>query len=194
MRRSSVLHLPVPPVPARRILHLCGEVSHSETVILAESLLALNRESDNPILLVLDSSGGSATGAHTLTAALGLCKVPLVGLVITRAYSAGFEILQGCDLRLALPSSSLGAHFSHLRSGMSHLTNATDAKALADHHARILAFKQAGWKLQVASLSARSGLDPDQVETLLKREPVLSAAEALELGFIDAIVGHSPST
>ena len=183
MRRFSL-----PFVAPGRILSLVGPVTIDRCTLLADSVRRLDREGTSPILLVVDTIGGSSIGAQIVAAVISFCRSPTIGLVISRAASAGFTVLQACDLRLALATSYVMTHYTNLRDPETPITNARSIDSLQDWMQMRMSFRKAMWTRQEESLCRLTGLDPERIKEMLGRDRDVSAMEAFQLGFIDGIV------
>lgn len=67
-------------------------------------------EKRQPILLIIDSCGGSLSDAFTIIDSIKNSKTPIIGICIGSAYSAGFFILISCHKRYAYPHASFLFH------------------------------------------------------------------------------------
>lgn len=114
--------------------------------------------------------------------------MPTIGLVFTRAASAGFTILQACDLRLALSSSSLHTHFSYIPGSAETLTDATHVEAFVSWKESRLRVLRSHWERSVEAFSRRTGLAPEQARAVLERNRLMPAHEAFACGCLDGIV------
>jgi len=170
-----------------RVIDIVGEVTRESSRAIADRLWTLQSVSRSPIVLVIDSRGGSGDGARLVGSALKLCTAPTVGLVATRAYSAAFMMLQACRSRLALRSSRVGTHFSYVLSNQ-ELRQPSHAIAYDGLMRTRQALQADVWEQEIAALAKRSGLTEQAVRVVLQESRILSAMEALDRGFIDEIV------
>ncbi len=177
----------LPIIEPGRVLSCIGAVRWYRTSPLADELLRLGRIADKPILLVIDSPGGDSNAADALHTVINLIQAPVIGLVATRACSAGCEILQACRVRLAFPSSALLVHFSSITS-TEPLTQANaDARNVFSQQRR--AAQEVQWATEVRTLAKRTGMELEAARQLLTEDRILPAREALALGLLDGIVG-----
>lgn len=177
----------IPIVLPGRMLRLIGSVRPENGLPVARDLMMLNRESRQTILLVIDTTGGYGRTARAITTAIALSRAHVVGLVLTRALSAGFVVLQACHSRFALPASTLGVHHSYIE-GPQMLHSAEHAEAFADLIGRQANAQAEVWQAETAGLAARTGLAVEEAAALMKQAPRLSAREALEYGMLDGIL------
>jgi len=186
---TSPRRLPLPYVFPDRIFSLTGRILHDGgCVAIANSVRAQDEAAAEPILITIDCPGGVGREADLLATIIRFCRSPTIGLVITRAYSAGFNILQACDLRMALQSSSLLAHHGSVPASTQALNSASHAEAFVKWKTNALEYQQAAWDKKTEVLSSRTGLDPERVSRLLRQDRVLKPIEAFELGFLDAVI------
>jgi ATP-dependent protease ClpP protease subunit len=185
---GGVQAVAIPAVRPERILRLIGGVDAGTCQSLAKDVARLGQESGEPMLLLIDSHGGGARAARTLITVLQLLPDAVTGLVLTRALSSAFEVLQACSPRLAFDSSRLGTHHSYLQ-GPTSFTDSIHARAYQDLVERDLKAQAEVWQREARLLAARTGLPPDEAAALLRQERILTAPEALSLGLLDGIVG-----
>lgn len=154
-------------------------------------LLDWERESGEPVLVLIDSSGGVEIGGRALTEALRLMTCPTIGLVIGRAYSGACEILQGCQLRLATTHARLLVH--HATGEMTFkLRYGSDADWIRDVVGQKKAKMESTAVAVATRLVHRTGRSIEEIQTLLKQDRILSALEAIALGMLDAVVSDEP--
>jgi ATP-dependent Clp protease, protease subunit len=171
-----------------RVLGLTGPVDMPGCTAIARRLIKLGEDSDDPVLLLIDTGGGKAFAGDLLVGVIRLNFVPVTGLALTLAASAGFNILQSCSRRLALPSSRLGLHYSSLDFNTRFQRQ---SELLA--YAEFMATKWGGREgRQEDFIARRTGLERQAVADLLDRDPLLTAPVALQLGLIDGIVRGAP--
>jgi ATP-dependent protease ClpP protease subunit len=171
-----------------RVLGLTGPVDMPKCTAIARKLIELSQTADEPVLLMIDTGGGQVHAANLLGGVIRLNLVPVTGLALTLTASAGFDILQSCSRRLALPASRLGLHYGSL-SFNRRFDRQSDMIAYAELAATRWAAREGR---QEDFIARRTGLGRQAVAELLGRDPLLTAPVALELGLIDGIVEGAP--
>jgi ATP-dependent protease ClpP protease subunit len=180
----------LPSTSPDRIHAITGRMSWEGCTLLAETVRRLDQESDAPILFLIDSPGGTGPAGEMLTAVISFCRSPTIGLVGCRAVSAGFEILQACDLRLAFAASFVLTHFSYQAPGGFAISSASDIDGLTRYKEAQLRLYTSMWTQTVDSLCRRTGIAPELARQILSRDRFIPAKEACALGFLDGIVGR----
>lgn len=135
-----------------------------------------------PITLLIDSEGGNVDAAEIIVEGIQKSRMAVECLVMGKAYSAVFCVVQECSKRLASEAATFlfhppwrsAAEASRL-TGFPHLDNVVNEK----HPSYI--------KL-LNTLSRRSGQTLERLKVWGLEEKKFTAREALELGFIDEIL------
>lgn len=167
--------------PKERKIVISGEVNVDMEEALCKALFVFEQESNENIKLFFDSCGGRAQAGQHLFGLIRAMRVPVHGIVMTKACSAAFHILQACRWRVAFPESELMNHGTEL-AGLR--IDQPDLETRLSHwrarHEDFLSF-----------LASRSRVTLDQLRTWSIAEKYLTAPEALEAGLIDEI--YSPT-
>ena len=96
--------------PIKRIIWLTGDIDRETIVQALKGLSVLDRMSEEPIQLVINSEGGDMVQGFALIDAIRHCRSDIIGMVRGDAQSAAFVILQACDIRRASKNSVLMTH------------------------------------------------------------------------------------
>ena len=156
-------------------------------------LLEWEQASEDPVVLVIDSSGGDARGGRALFDALRLMTAPTIGLVIGRAYSATSEILQGCRWRLGSSHARLMVHHSTGEARFDLRYGIKD-----DWISEVIGQRKTKLEYQalarISLYSHRTGRTTEDIGSLLNKDLILSARKAVEMGLLDAVVSDEPLT
>lgn len=96
--------------PASRCVSVCGEISSESMLGLISQLLELDSQGDDPIILYLDTPGGSATAGMVAYDTIRTIKSPVVAVVTGNCMSAGLLLLSACDYRIAAQHSMFFYH------------------------------------------------------------------------------------
>ena len=166
----------------RRVYIMCEEIDDLNQQRICQEIEVLSRESDLPIILCIDSSGGKVILEEKIIRTIKSAGAPVHGLVTGKAFSAAFDILQACKLRFAYRSAQFMFHAPRISAEtISAITLfPADFDFVAEDAEEYVQFLQL--------LADRS----DQPLALLRQwgreERIFTALEAKELGFIDAII------
>ncbi len=135
--------------------------------------------------LLIDSDGGLTRRCNAIIGAIRQLKgygVTINGVVVGKAYSAAFIILQECETRKATPLADLMFHApAKLRLGGEGEPSFVDERN----------FQHPMYLEQIRILSERSGLPEATLQEWSAQERHFSAEEALQNRFIDEIVDSS---
>ncbi|KAL8272313.1 hypothetical protein Esti_003767 [Eimeria stiedai] len=170
---------------SKRTIFLFSELTSFETEKLIAQLILLDQERDSrgrmhqPIHLHIHSTGGSLTNTLALVDLMQLIWSPVCTVNCGLCASSASLLLAGGTpgSRYALEGSRLLLH-----QPMGALAGALrELKAEAEGVYRI--------RKQVESLYSRfTGMSPAAASSLLKKERCITAQEAAELGFVDALI------
>lgn len=164
-----------------RIIFLGEEVNDVTASLIVAQLLFL--ESEDPgkdISLYINSPGGSVTAGMAIYDTMNYIKCDVSTICIGMAASMGAFLLSGGakGKRYALPNAEI---MIHQPSGGAQ-GQATDIKIVAD---RILETRK---KLNEI-LAQNTGQPLNVIEADTERDHYMSAAEAMEYGLIDQVIG-----
>lgn len=93
-----------------RSILLSGPVDQELADGICSQLYLLDRESKEPIMMHINTPGGSITDGLAIYDTIKCIRSPVIGIVSGACYSAGLIILAATDLRLATPSASFFYH------------------------------------------------------------------------------------
>lgn len=162
-------------------IHVSGQFDN-ELVDIIKPLIFRAKQNQPEVRLLIDSDGGFLTSLTSISTVLTLSGLPTVGLVLGRAKSAAFLLLQYCDQRLAMPGSFLLPHWGHYQ------LNNNEVAALIRGETWPTDMVRSYTKAHITQTHLRSGQDVDKLAVMFDQERLLPAQLALEYGFIDEIV------
>ncbi len=84
-----------------KVVELFGEVDDNLAQKVHNELHRLDEQPDVRIVLAISSMGGSAKAASEIIESIKAISKPVYGVVIGKAHSAAFFILQNCEERIA---------------------------------------------------------------------------------------------
>ena len=138
------------------------------------------------VTLLINSNGGTNDCFTAMWAAMIQSGIEFTGLVMARARSNGFRLLQVCKLRKALSNADVMFHWGQYR-----LDNGEIAAIMAGQ-SWIAERVRNSRTTMLQEISARTGVSvPDLIQYALY-ERNFSAEEALRIGFIDEVVQNPP--
>lgn len=161
-----------------------GEITAESVDCACSELARLRSQSQEPIVLRINSPGGDTEPAHRLSGVIKKLGAPVYGLVEVQAMSAGFIILQACTLRLATADAEFMFHppgFTAEEAACAFGFPPPDEEGVRFHDSE----RYLEW---LGYLSLRSNRPTDELELYGREEREFIASRALELGFIDEIV------
>lgn len=96
--------------PVKRVVWLTGDIDLETTVRALKGLSVLDRLSEDPIILMINSEGGDMVQGFAIIDAISHCRSQVIGVVRGNAQSAAFVILQSCQVRRASKHAVLMTH------------------------------------------------------------------------------------
>jgi ATP-dependent protease ClpP protease subunit len=180
-------------IPDRsRVVRVSGEIGRN-ALDVAEQLQKLST-SKKPVVLVINSPGGSVFAGAFVVAALELLKerkVPTVCVVTTLAASMAFQFLPYCEKRLAFARSLLLFHPMRANLGRGAALTADDARAVATDLDRAeLPLKRDLQKM--LCLDDRTFEDAYKAERLWTGEELVAESRCNWLTLVDDVEGLGP--
>lgn len=172
-----------------RTLFLQGRIDNEEVInkIIVLSA-ALDVQSDEPIHLVVDSTGGKVGLALRLVDHFKMLRSAVIGIVNGRCDSAALSVLQGCGSRFATEHSQF---MCHMVSGSLTVVAGSDEEML-EQFRRFLKGLERDQQWIEEILAAGSGKSVLEIRMLLQQNQVnnhsFTAQEAKALGFIDDVL------
>ena len=166
-----------------RILFLGSEVNDAVANALVAQMLYLDSEdSSKPILLYINSPGGSVTAGLAIYDTMQYVKSDVVTICVGLAASMGAFLLAAGTKgkRLALPHSRI---MIHQPLGGTSQRQASDIEIEAKEILRIK-------DMLNQSMADMTGQSLEKIAKDTDRDYFLSAAEAKEYGLIDRVIAH----
>lgn len=160
-----------------RVVSFSGEVNDASAELAMMQLLYLDSLSHDPILLYIDSPGGSVTAGFAVHDTMKLLKSPVHTVAVGLCASMGAFLLAAGDKRAALPNAEVMIH--------QPLGGAKGQASDVVLHARHL--EKTKEKLN-RLLSEYTGQPLDVIERETDRDNFMSAGEALAFGLVDEIL------
>jgi ATP-dependent protease ClpP protease subunit len=154
--------------------------------VVIECIHLLQKRGAKKATLLINSNGGKNDCFTAIRATMFLSGIEFTGLVMSRARSNGFRLLQVCTTRKALVNSGLMFHW-----GSTSLENSELAAIMAGQTWVIDHIKErnSAW---LQETSERTKVPIDELVSYALYERDFTAAEALALGFIDEVVTAPP--
>ena len=152
-----------------------------EQIIVSLVFQARSKKKEQVVLLI-NSNGGSIASLVAIKAALKISGLKTIGIVLGKAKSAGFQLLQQCDVRYAVHGSVLMPHW-----GGGNLGNKEFAAIMSDDMWPIDHEKSVRGLL-FKDVLERTGMDRDKLQKIYDTDRHFTSEEALSLNFIDRVV------
>ncbi|NBO36367.1 hypothetical protein EBU91_02355 [bacterium] len=160
---------------------------HSQFDTAVQSALKLNR---NHVQLIIDSYGGSTNILSKIISAMQIHRpnpeFKYVGFAAGACYSSAFILLQHCDWRVALNSSTFLCHYGNV-----HLINSSFSALLSDRETFLDIYSSMA-SYPFDAVIRRSGQSFETLKRLADINISISAKSALEYNFIDEIIDCVP--
>jgi len=155
---------------------------HTQFEAAIQAATKMNR---NYVILIIDSFGGSVDVLNKIIGLMHLYRpnpdFKYIGVAIGVCHSSGFILLQHCDWRVGLSSSSFMYHF-----GSKRLNNQALSNALSNPE-WYLKSENSYLTSCLRSISRRSGQSIEFLKVIAKIETQMTPEIALEYNFIDEI-------
>lgn len=135
-------------------------------------------EERTPIVLVINSGGGSVFDGIGLMDAIKQSKTPVIGICTAYAMSMAFSIFSVCHMRVSMPNSIFMYH-----DGYEHYSNT--ATKVAD----MAAFTPKVDKRINKMIAEKSKFTVEYLEQIAPHDNYWFADEMVEKGVVDAIIG-----
>ena len=156
--------------------------------LIYEAGVAAKERDQQWLAIHIDSYGGEVAVLDTIRMAMYETRLKFVGLVMTRAMSAAFDLLQHCDWRVSLSGMLLMAHY-----GSTGVSNA-DLATLHESPKMAFELERARIAESLQFYSRRSGLPAKRIHELCRSDVRFTAHQALAMGFLDEVIDPAPST
>lgn len=167
-----------------RTVALLGEINQESSVGLISQLLELDMQDvDAPIVLHINSGGGSATDGLVLYDMIRALESPVIGLVMGSCMSAALAVLSACDYRIATPHSLFFYHQA-ITEVTAH--SGEEIVSAAGYYEEI----QRTYDKTIRERSKIPKRSWDK-EFAGKTSKFLTAVQAKELGLIDAVLDYT---
>ncbi len=169
-------------VPDNRVLTLVGDLTESSARSIIRGIIRLARENTDPVVLVIDSTGGETNQVFAILDTAKLCRIRLYTIGTGNVYSAGLFLLQIGHIRLGTRNVELMLHVGSVE---------MDKDTPYNTEMAVRAFKQRGRKLE-RLLAQRTGLKAKQIAEIWQHDRYFTARTARKFGkhgLIDGIVG-----
>lgn len=186
IKPTSTKKVDILNIKSKNVVKLIGVVNYNAKLV-ADQIREFNKESDQPIYLIIDSPGGSVVAGANLIAAMQASRLPVITICYNLCASMGAMIHQYGDRRLAVDKSLIMFHpaYSTLQGNVDVIHSFT--RTLVRYIGKI--------ELDVAK---RLKMSYSQYKATTVNELWLDSEDALSLKVIDGIVdvegAQSPRT
>lgn len=167
---------------SKRFISIRGEITEETAIDFTDKLLELNMESDEPITVLINSTGGEINSGLMMYDAIVGSKAPVRMVCRGKAYSMGAVLFTCANERLMLPNSELMLHQPLLGGRVSG--NASSIKSISDS---LLETKTKLNKL----ISIHTGKTEKEIDEATSFDHYFSPEEAMEFNLADRIICFS---
>lgn len=168
-------------------LPIFGEFNDQMEEIVVEAILRAKIKGTKTLTLLINSNGGQTNVFSSIKATMLESGITFKGIVMGKAASNGFNMLQQCNERVAVRDAMLMFHW-----GQQQFSN------------QMLAAMVAGetWPVELAvekellyarQVSERTGVSMDDLMRFALYERYFTASQALAIHFIDSIIDDLPA-
>lgn len=186
-------------IPKHRRIRIHGYIKSRTADRVVRRLRELSRNSKKPVLLDLRvKTGGDPEPMVEIVRAIKKAqdkKVPVYA-VVSDARSAGFVILQACDLRVGRPNSTYRMHLTRAKIELFSFFHPDIERWMKNVRqvAEVLwPVGMARWNEEarddLVTRAKEAGRTEEELLEFLLLQKLMSAEEALEWGFLDGIMG-----
>lgn len=170
-----------------RIFYLDSEVKSDVLHTIISQILRINGmeygnpnpEDIAPIIIIINSCGGSVPDGLALCDAINTSRVPVIGIVTGYAYSMAFSILTQCHMRVGMPNSSYLFHDGW--------TCDSNTSSKVRDAARF--YEQVDKRIN-KMIANRTKFTTEYLESISRADNYWLADEMKEKGVLDAIIGE----
>lgn len=166
----------------RRIVWLDEEITPEVANGVVRKISHLAAESDRPIVLAIDSPGGSVDAGLIICDAVSGCGAPVTTACVGRAYSMAAVVLSSGSRRLMTSSSKAMVHQPLIRQMPGGSSD--DVEVLSGE------LREAKARLN-SILKKNTGRSLREVERATKHDTFFTAAEAVKFGLADEVADLS---
>lgn len=166
----------------RRIISINGEIKEETAIDFTDKLLDLNLDSDEPIIVMINSPGGEINSGLAMYDAIVDSPAPVHMICRGKAYSMGAVLFACAHKRLLLPNSKLMLHQPLLSGGVSG--NASSIKSISD------SLLETKTKLNQL-ISNHTGKTIAEIDEATSYDHYFSPEEAIDFNLADRIITFS---
>ncbi|MBU0650087.1 ATP-dependent Clp protease proteolytic subunit [Patescibacteria group bacterium] len=169
----------------RGVIPISDEITTELSTIVSECALEAMLRRIKRLTVLIDSCGGNTNAGIGIANALSLIAangVEVTGLVLSRAFSSAFMILQSCQTRVACRGACLMMHW-----GQTRLQNDELNAIMKGEEDWVLAQIRDSRREMIAIFAKRSGLEEEVLWRMCEQEMWLYPTRAKELNLIDRI-------
>ena len=139
---------------------------------------------DQPITIIMNNPGGDEYDGFAIYDAIKACKNHVTIIVYGKAMSMGGIILQAADKRIMSPNSRFMMHYGQF--GIS--ANAKDVYQWVEDNKKIDTLME---DIFLEKMVVKTpNMTRKKLQEMLKADFIVDAAEAVEMGFADEILGE----
>jgi ATP-dependent protease ClpP protease subunit len=171
---------------AEGFIPIFGKFDRDLKEVTRECIIFAKSQGKEQISLLIDSGGGQMDTTSTIRACMLLSEIEFTGIVLGRAMSAAFNLLQTCHKRIALPNASLMFHW-----GSRTFTNSALAALNSGNMHPIESYLKEAAQV-VKYISERSGLTEEKLRELATYDMHLTALDGIEMGLLDSLLENLP--
>ncbi|OGM28407.1 hypothetical protein A2801_02655 [Candidatus Woesebacteria bacterium RIFCSPHIGHO2_01_FULL_41_10] len=163
-----------------------GEFKDTLQEVVIECIWKAKALGKDPVTLLINSNGGFNLAFSAIKAVMIESGLTFHGLVLGKAFSNGFNILQQCSVRKAVRDAAFMFHW-----GSQSLNNA-ELDALIAGEKWVVETIIEREMLTLVQVSERTGVPVKDLKKYAARERYFTAKQAKEIGFLDEIIPDLP--
>ncbi|MBI1863869.1 ATP-dependent Clp protease proteolytic subunit [Candidatus Woesebacteria bacterium] len=163
-----------------------GEMNEQLEEVVIECIFVSKNTGKKSMTLLINSTGGWNLTYAAIKAAMIESGLEFNGLVMGRAFSNAFNLLQQCDTRSAVEDASLMFHWGNSRLGNQELAALIAGETWPVEHALAIELMTA------EQVSRRTGLSVEKLKEFALYERSFTAQQAFEMKFLDQVIRNLP--
>ncbi len=162
------------------------EFNDQMSEIVNECIWRAKKDGKTELTLLIDSNGGSNWAFNSIRGTMIESGIVFRGLVLGKALSNGFNILQACHQREALAGATLMFHWGN------QTFNNSELNAMINDEAWVIEFAIEKELQTLRFVSKRTGISEKQLRKIAVQERFYPAKFALKENMIDKIIDEIP--
>lgn len=164
-----------------------GDFSRELEEIFLECILCAKSVGKREARLLINSNGGIVVSCAAMRGAMALSGLKFTGIVVGRAFSSGFLLLQACHKRLGVSGAFVMFHWGTMNFVNTQLTAIVKEKTWPVEEMRRELLEI------VKFVSKRTGIKTSTLISYAGDERFFTAEDAVKIGYLDGVLASLPN-